>query len=406
MAITGIYALLNPKKLAPKNAFRYWTTRLVTLMVVWACFSVPFGISLGGAASYILQEYSRTIIFFFLLVLTIKTVRDLYAYVWAYAIGSLILVWMALFVFHLSHASGTYAYRLSNLYSYDANDIGCVFMPGLACALLLFQTTKGKLKLVAGVTLLGIGAAMARSGSRGGFIAIAVVGVALLVMLKTVPVPKRVGFVLATMLALVIAAPPGYWEQMGTILAPKQDYNWSTKDGRKEVWTRGMGYMLEHPIFGLGINNFQKAECFLSQKAQNHIAGTGLRCTPPHSSYVEAGAELGIPGLIMFSGLILGGIVSMLRLRRRMPSSWLRGDPEERFLYHAPMYFAIGMIGFAVACAFLTFAWLDIIYILLAFMTGLYASIDRKLQETGARLAVRQMPRRGLPRAVPAQPPR
>lgn len=379
--VTAVYAFLNPKKLASGSLLRYWIPRWVLALAVWSCISTPFGISLGAAAKYILEEYSKTIIFFFLLIAAIRGVKELYVLVWGYVVASAILAWMALFMFGISRASGSYVTRLSSLYTYDANDIGCVFMVGLACTILMFQASKGRAKLFAGIVILGIGAALARSGSRGAFLGLAVFGIALLVLLRMIPIAKRVGFLLATVLALVVAAPPGYWEQMGTLLAPKQDYNWSTRDGRKQVWTRGIGYMLDYPIFGLGIGNFDRAECMISTKAKTHILGTGLRCTPPHNSFLEAGAELGLPGLIMFTGLVFGGIFSMFRLRKRIPAAWLHGDSEQRFLYLATLYFAVGMLGFATTAFFLTFAWLDIIYILLAFMTGLYVAVDRKLRE-------------------------
>jgi hypothetical protein len=65
----------------------------------------------------------------------------------------------------------------------------------------------------------------------------------------------------------------------------------------------------------------------------------------------------------------------MLLLRRRLPRSWRRGNDVERFLYNATHYFAVGLAGFAVAGFFVSFAWLDILYIMAALMTGLYVSV-------------------------------
>jgi O-antigen ligase len=169
---------------------------------------------------------------------------------------------------------------------------------------------------------------------------------------------------------------------MGTIFSPTKDYNWTVKDGRKQVWTRGLGYMVSYPVFGLGVGNFQRAECMLSEKAKFHIQGTGLRCTPPHNSYIQAGAEAGIPGLVLWTALVLIGITGPFRLHRRLPKAWRTGDPEERFLYQASLYFALAMIGFATTSFFLSFAWLDTVYIITALNTGLYVSVDRKMRET------------------------
>lgn len=378
VGFTALYAFLNPRKLELRG-LKTWPARLVVAIAVWACLSVPFGISLGGSATFILEEFAKTLVYCFLLVVAIRGARDLYTLVWAYVIGSGILVFLALFVFGLSKSSGSYVTRLGGLHSYDSNDAGLVLLIGLALTLLVFQASRGLPKLASGVVLVGIGAALARTGSRGAFVGLVVVGLALLVMLRTVSVAKRVGFVVVTVVALAIAAPPGYWEQMHTLVNPTRDYNWDAVDGRRAVATRGLDYMMGRPVFGLGINNFWRAECFTSEKVRNHVPGTGIRCTPPHNSFVEAGAETGIPGLVLWSSLVFGGIIAMVRLRRRMPAAWINGDPEQRFLYLVPLYLALAMIGFAVASFFVSFAWLDMVYMLAAFMAGLYLSIQQKL---------------------------
>jgi O-antigen ligase len=265
--------------------------------------------------------------------------------------------------------------------------------------LLTLQTSSKRGLITSGIILAGIGGALARTGSRGAFVGLIVVGAVLLFALRQVAVAKRVGFVIVTLVALLIAAPEGYWEQMHTLSKPTEDYNWQTKDGRVEVAKRGIGYMLKYPIFGLGLDNFSRAECQISPKLDSHVVGTGFRCTPPHNSYIQAGAELGFPGLILWSSLVFGGILWMYRLRRRLPQAWANGDAEQRFLYLSTLYFMLAMIGFAVTSLFLTFAWLDMVYIIAAFMTGLHICIQQKLRGGAAVLA--QPAPRGSGRRVP-----
>ena len=400
--LTAVYAFLNPRLIEQRGPFYTWPGKVTLALGILACVSAPFGMSTGGSAMYILTEYSKTLIFAFLLFAAIRTAADLYTLTWAYVVGSAILVWMALFLFGLSKASGSAVERLSNLYTWDANDIGVVLIVGLALTLLIFQTASGRGKVAAGAIIAGIGATIARSGSRGSFVGLLAFGFALLFMLNQVSVVKRAVFLAVTLLGLIIEAPRGYWEQMQTVTAPTQDYNWSAQDGRKEVAKRGLGYMLSHPIFGLGIHNFWRAECIEGEKVQGQVMGTGIRCTPPHNSYIEAGAEMGIPGLALWCSLVIGGIVSCRRLRRRLPRSWLKGDPEQRFLYQATMYLQLAFIGFAVCAFFLTFAWLDIIYMLAAYLGGLYVAIGEKLGRSGVAAPPVAVPRRRM-RGEPVQ---
>ena len=373
VALALVFAIARPKRLAGSAIFKTWPARVTIAFLVLACLSAPFGISLGGSASFILSDYSKTILLAILLMLSMRSARDLYTIAWGYVIGTGVLIWMSLFMFQLS-TRGSRAARLGRLYAWDGNDVGVLVLVGIAMTLLTFQSSRKWGRWLSAVMLVGIGVTVARTGSRGAFVGFIAMGLALLFMLTSISVTKRIGIVVVASLAVVLFAPQGYWDQMATLMSPKDDYNWSTVDGRKQLALRGMNYMLSHPVFGLGINNFSKAECLdpESDKVRQHVVGTGLRCTAPHNSYLEAGAELGIPGLILWLGLVFGSIPAMYRLRRGLPAAWARGSAEERFLHLAPLYLGVAMVGFAVSATFVGFAWLDAVYYLAAMMAGVY----------------------------------
>jgi len=398
VALSLFYAVVKPKVLVPGSILRTWPAKLILALAVFACLSVPFGLSLGRSAVYIIRDYSKVIVFAFLLIAAIRGVRDLTTIVWGYVIGCAALAWLSLFVFGLSRSYDSAAYRLNDLYGFDSNDVGAVMLIGLALTLLLLQASRGRGRIVAAVILIAIGATMAKTGSRGAFVGMVVVGAYLLVALKTISIAKRMAFVVVVGTALVFAAPPGYWEQMKTLMNPTQDYNWSDVDGRRAVAERGLGYMWDYPLFGVGIANFQLAEGTISDKARTRPAGAGIRWAAAHNSYVEIGAELGIPGLTLWLILIFGGIWSMIRLRARMPKHWARGDPEERFLYLTALYIPVALLGFAVTSFFVSFAYLDPIYIVAALMAGLYVSVEAKLKAKPqpAMLVVPQAGRQGF----------
>jgi len=316
-------------------------------------------------------------------------VRDLYTFIWAYVLSCSILSFFSLFIFGISK-SGSHVTRLNNLYTYDSNDLGVVMLVGLALTLLLLTIERGAKRWFLLATLAGIAATMARSGSRGGFLGFVAVGIAALIIVQGVTPAKRLLMVAATFIILAVGAPPGYWAQMATILSPKKDYNYTDVDGRKAVMERGFGYMMLYPAFGLGIDNFSRAECTISPKLASHRFGGPLRCTPPHNSYLQAGAELGLPGLIVWVMLVFGGIFAPLRLRRRLPKSWRRGTQSERLIYGATSFFAVAMVGFAVPAFFVSFAWMDTIYFMAALLTGLYVAAQAQLEVTGRAAATGQ----------------
>jgi O-antigen ligase len=184
---------------------------------------------------------------------------------------------------------------------------------------------------------------------------------------------------------MIVAAPEGYWKSMQSIVSdPKADYNWDAVNGRRQVARRGIQYMRAYPVFGVGINNFPMAEGTISDKAKNLIPGHGIRWTAPHNSFVQAGAETGVTGLLLWVSLVIANIVIPLRLARRMPKAWRRGTPDQRFLSFAALYLPIAQIGFAVTAFFVSFAWLEPLYLLSALVAGLAMIARREMKSTGA----------------------
>jgi hypothetical protein len=61
-------------------------------------------------------------------------------------------------------------------------------------------------------------------------------------------------------------------------------------------------------------------------------------------------------------------------LRRRLPKAWLRGTPSQRFVYNATSFFTVSMMAFAVTSFFVSFAWMDTLYVMAALLTGLYVA--------------------------------
>src|SRR6185503_20215073 len=173
----------------------------------------------------------------------------------------------------------------------------------------------------------------------GGFVGAVSVGLALLLGATGVSVPRRLAFLAVAIIGLSLAAPAGYWKQMQTVLNPTNDYNWKSQGGRKQLWTRVMSYMWAYPVFGVGMGNFGRAEGTISERARKHtINQPGIRWAAPHNTFVQAAAEMGVTGLIVFCWLVIGGTAAMVRLRRRIPKEWARGSPQQRFLSLAPMY--------------------------------------------------------------------
>jgi O-antigen ligase len=290
-----VYVFMHPRAFLHTSTLTVWPMRVIAFLFVLACCSVPFGIALGNSARFIISSYSKTVLLAFLVVLSVRNARDLYTYVWAFVTSCGILSYFALFVFAVGQGDSL-TERLGELYTYDSNDLGVLLVMGLALTLLLLFVDRGARRWVLLVNLVGISGSMARSGSRGGFLGLIAVGIATLILVRGFSATTKWVMVATGAVILAVASPRGYWDQMATILTPEKDYNFTSIDGRTALIKRGLRYMKDYPVFGIGVANFPRAECTISAKIALLPTGEPLQCRAPHNSYVQAGAELGVPG--------------------------------------------------------------------------------------------------------------
>lgn len=378
-------AVLNAKNCINLSVFKYPVPKLIVGQAFLAGASAVFGISLGHSAVYIITTYWKTLAVAFLLIVSLRGLKDVRNMVWATAIGGIVLGFTATFIVHIS--------KTQNGAVYDANDIGTIVVMTLPLVILAVHMTKGIWRWLSIASLIVIAMTIAVSQSRGAFVGLIAVGAAILVVLPGVSVVKRLAYVAVIGVVFAMFMPAEYWQSIvDTFTNPTADYNWDSGGGRRQLAKRGMGYMLEHPIFGIGVDNFDMAEG-LSDYAKNREAlGLGVKWSAPHNSWVEAGAETGIPGLILWAALVVGSAVRLVRLRRRMPAAWSRdGTPDQRFLYFATMYVPISLLGFMVTATFVSFAWSDQSYVLPAIAMGLQQACEKEF---------------GLSASTPARPVR
>ena len=379
LALAGLFAAVNPRNLD----FATLSTRpakIVGAIVVLACLSVPFGLSMGNSGKFLLDAYFRLLAMYLLVVVAIRGPRDLFSFTWAFVLAVAILSWMAIFVFDLGAGMGGQM-RLGNMYMYDSNDLGVYLLLGIPLTLLAAETSGRRGKLFALVLLAAIGVALARSGSRGAFLGLISLAAAFVIWASHIALARRLGAVAVIVACLAVAAPPGYWNQMQSLTDPTEDYNWEAESGRRKLAQRGFGYMLRYPLTGVGIDNFNKAEWQLSAMAHEVGRTKGIRGAAAHNTWVQIGAELGVTGLVLWLTLIFGTLAVVVRTRKRLPRAWKRGPPDQRFLYAMSFYLPLAIWAFVVPSTFVSHAYMDPMYYLAALSAGYLVAVRRALQQ-------------------------
>src|SRR5207244_2377732 len=125
------------------------------------------------------------------------------------------------------------------------------------------------------------------------------------------------------------------------------------------------------------------AEGLLSPFADRQQFGAGVRWSAPHNSFVQVGAELGVPGLALFVGLIASAFVALRRSDLGTAAIGAAQTPSD-----LTQALTASLIGFVVGAFFLTLAYSEILYTLVALAVGVHELNSVATARRGRRLVV------------------
>lgn len=225
---------------------------------------------------------------------------------------------------------------------FDGPGVFCVvFTIALPFLLQYVSAPNGLFRRAAAASLLvPLGLATYYTGSRGGFLA------TLAVLALHLGVRSRIStFKLAAVggaLATVFLAAPAY---MTTI----RDSSHSA-DHRVDMWIEGLEMARYNPLFGIGRGHF-------SDYTGSLIA---------HNSAIELIAELGIPGILLWSAVIFMALKTVL--------VFVQSSPTERDRAYA-CALGISLVGYLVSAMFVTLE-----YETLYFLLGMTAAMGYQIE--------------------------
>jgi O-antigen ligase len=358
----GLYALEQRGQRSVLRLRSRATTYLLGL-TLWGALSIPGALN-QGLAFQSWANYLQTVLLCLLVAGSVRNTRDVERLGLVYFVVTVVYTVVVLSRFHLGGADN---WRLGRLYYYDANDFATLIVTAMPFGLYFVLSRRSvPLRLLALAGLGAVAVGLIRSGSRGGFLAFLAVVTFVLIRLTTIPARMRLAGLVLIVAIAVGAASDQYWAQMQTIISPKQDYNLTSEEGRVQIWERGIGYMTRDPVFGVGLRNFQVAEGTISAQARRAERGLGVRWGAAHNTFVQIGAELGFPGLVLFVALFVNVFLVLGRAARRFRAD--DSDPEASRLAQTLM---ASLVGFLVGGFFLSLAYADLLYTLVAFSIGM-----------------------------------
>jgi O-antigen ligase len=188
----------------------------------------------------------------------------------------------------------------------DPNYLAAGLVPGIAIGLGLIRfTAKGPLRMALIATVVALVVGVVATGSRGGFLAL------LLAVVVGIIISRGRRLQLAVVVAIVIAV-GSFWFSTGSLERVK---SFDSGTGRVDLWRVATEMSADHPVIGVGINNFQ-AKSLDYALQPGRIVGIGLVAEQPdvaHNTYLQQLAETGIIGL----ALLIGALIASMR------ASWI-----------------------------------------------------------------------------------
>lgn len=301
--------------------------------------TLPVGVWPGNSFNFVVQTFSKELMFIFLVVGTTRSPGDVRRLVWAFAFNA------ALLDFAL------YKYGVLDVEKISLGRNEIAMISAMAIGLLAPLHTRGFAKLIK-LALIGLMVAtILFSNSRGGYLGLAAVGVAYLYL--------RVGgkiavsaFMVLLLGALIYIQLPSYVKgRVDSIINYEQDYNLTAQDGRIQIWQRGLTMIANDPLTGVGFRNFPIAEGLMHQNVQ------GQPWMNAHNSPLQVAAEIGVIGLIFYITLL----VRMYRASKRL--RFHAAVVEHR---HLGTGLTLAFVGYVVCGFFLSQGFTPVFYILMA----------------------------------------
>ena len=340
------------------------TTKYLMALLAWMMLSVPGALSQGNSFELVFGNFVKTVLMYIVVVGAVRGVRDVERLAAVYFVAA--TVFSAVVIARFDLGTGD-AWRLGRLIYYDANDFATLTVTAMPLGLYVLSTTRRflvRVLTVVGIATLALG--FVRTGSRGGFIALIVVAGYIVMRYTGIPLRWRVSATALVAVVVLATASEQYWTQMGTIVSDG-DYNRTDEIGRLQLWQRGLGYMREFPLLGVGPNNFPVAEGTLSPLATRQQYGIGVRWMAAHNSLIQVGTELGFPGLFIFVAFVASAFAALRRAgrRERMPQGSGTNRPQ------LAQALTASMLGFVVGGFFLSLAYSEMLYTLVALAVAL-----------------------------------
>ena len=263
------------------------TARCVIVITILAALSIPGSYWPHESVTFFRNEWPQTLLLFFCVAIGFTNLR----------VADRVLAWLLLgtalaagrvLLGSAANMGGRVYISSATSATYDPNESAALFVMMLPVAMMFFQRAT-KFRWLALGTMPVLLMATLKTGSRGGILAL---GALFVVVFATGTGRQRwTSLLLLAVAGAVYSAVPHdeLSARFVEAFSGGGDYNRTSRDGRLQIWQRGVGLMFSHPLLGVGAGAYEIA---------NGVSSGSWKAA--HNAYLEIGVELGLGGLAAF----------------------------------------------------------------------------------------------------------
>ncbi len=334
--LTMGFMVLRLQDLPGPPLFRERQIKYYSALVLVMIMGIPFAHHKGMAFHAVFPTYLFVLIYLFVFYKLVSSVRRLYIVLLTGCLGAGLYSFISL----LNYEMG----RLRFGGMFDPNDIAFFTLGFLPLSLIFISRDNHFWVRLACLGSFGMGVLIILlTGSRGGFLAFALVAALLLLFkTRTIGLSLKVAFVALCLIIVSVAAVDT--ERYRTLLSLEDDYNIQAADeggGRIGLWKFGVKSMIDNPLTGVGVGGSPRARFYY----QHELGRSDLQYKAIHNSVLQVGVETGIIGLALFL-LLSYNVLRIFNQARKKASNVLLVKTGEMGI--------IGFIGLFIAGFFLT----------------------------------------------------
>ena len=354
-----------------RNAFDNKIGLALAAFTGWAIFELPFSSWRGGSFHGLVDSWVKSYLTYIIVVALISNLKELRGAFTCIALAAATIVLIALKFGVKSDEDGRFMVSVGSLG--NSNDLAMVLLIGLPFLIYVASDKQrhGFLRVPAALFVPLLLYLVLKTGSRSAVIEIAVLGLMLFFRSGMMRRLLIAGAGVVIVVVVFFSLPKDLRDRYATLLSGSTVTAKTSsvaksaslsEENRKKLMGHALILTAEHPLFGVGMDQFQNASADLSLSSGEAPLGHTV-----HSFLLLVAAETGVPGVILYTCALVFSFTAVVRASRSVkshPEAVLARDLSRVMLY--------AITGFIVFMLFSPSAYLYHMPLMAALATTLY----------------------------------